>query len=91
LILDEPTSGLDAQAEKAIMEALERLMKSKTSIVIAHRLGTILHANAIFVMKDHRLAEHGTHEELLAAGGVYAGLYKTQYDEHARADAPTHP
>jgi ATP-binding cassette subfamily B protein len=84
LILDEPTSGLDAQAEKAIMEALERLMKGKTSIVIAHRLGTILHANAIFVMKDHRLVEHGTHEELLAAGGVYAGLYKTQYDEGAR-------
>jgi subfamily B ATP-binding cassette protein MsbA len=91
LILDEPTSGLDAQAEKAIMEALERLMKGKTSIVIAHRLGTILHANAIFVMKDHRLVEHGTHEELLAAGGVYAGLYKIQYDEHEQAGALTHP
>jgi len=91
LILDEPTSGLDAQAEKAIMEALERLMKGKTSIVIAHRLGTILHANAIFVMKDHRLVEHGTHEELLAANGVYAGLYKTQYDEHADAGALTQP
>ena len=60
LILDEPTSGLDAQSEQAIMEALERLMKGRTSIVIAHHLGTILHADTIFVMKDHRLAEQGT-------------------------------
>ena len=67
LILDEPTSGLDAQSEQAIMEALERLMKNRTSIVIAHHLGTILHADTIFVMNDHELVEHGTHDELLAA------------------------
>jgi subfamily B ATP-binding cassette protein MsbA len=81
LILDEPTSGLDAQSEQAIMEALERLMKNRTSIVIAHHLGTILHADTIFVIKDHRLVEHGSHEELLAAGGSYSGLYKIQHDE----------
>ncbi len=81
LILDEPTSGLDAQTEKAIMEALERLMKGKTSIVIAHHLGTILNADTIFVMRDHELAEHGSHDELLAAGGFYSELYKLQHEE----------
>ena len=85
LILDEPTSGLDAQSEQAIMEALERLMKNRTSIVIAHHLGTILHADTIFAMKDHELVEHGTHDELLAAGGVYSGLYKIQHDEPTSA------
>jgi subfamily B ATP-binding cassette protein MsbA len=81
LILDEPTSGLDAKSERAIMEALERLMKDRTAIVIAHHLGTILHADTIFVMKDHQLVEHGTHDELLAAGGFYSGLYRIQHDE----------
>lgn len=78
LILDEPTSGLDAQSEQAVFEALERLMKNKTSIVIAHHLGTILRANTIFVVKDCELKERGTHEELLAAGGFYAELYDIQ-------------
>jgi ABC-type multidrug transport system fused ATPase/permease subunit len=87
LILDEPTSGLDAQSEQAIIEALERLMKDKTSIVIAHHLGTILDADTIFVMKDHRLAERGTHEELMAAGGFYSGLYKIQHAERTRERA----
>ncbi len=87
LILDEPTSGLDAQSEQAIMEALERLMKNRTSIVIAHHLGTILHADTIFVMKDHELVEHGTHDELLAAAGVYSGLFKIQHDATAGAGA----
>ena len=87
LILDEPTSGLDAQSEQAIMEALERLMKNRTSIVIAHHLGTILHADTIFVMKDHQLVEHGTHDELLAAGGFYSGLYKIQHDERTSEHA----
>jgi subfamily B ATP-binding cassette protein MsbA len=83
LILDEPTAGLDAQTEKAIMEALERLMKNKTSIVIAHHLETILRADTIFVMKDHELVEHGSHGELLAADGVYSALFKVQHDEPA--------
>ena len=85
LILDEPTSGLDAQSEQAVFEALDRLMKGKTSIVIAHHLATILRADVIFVVKDNHLAERGTHEELLAAGGFYAELHRIQFGEHAVA------
>jgi subfamily B ATP-binding cassette protein MsbA len=80
LVLDEPTSGLDAQSELAVIDALDRLMKDKTSIVIAHHLATIVHADTIFVVKDNQIAEHGTHEELLAANGFYAELYKIQFD-----------
>ena len=79
LILDEPTSGLDAQSEQVVFEALDRLMKGKTTIVIAHHLATILRADTIFVVKDHRLAERGTHAELMAAGRVYAELHEIQF------------
>ena len=78
LILDEPTIGLDAESEGAVMEALQGLMKRRTSIIIAHHLGTILKADTIFVMKNHALVEQGTHDELLAGGGVYADLYQIQ-------------
>ena len=78
LILDEPTAGLDAASEQAVMEALGRLMKGRTSVVIAHHLGTIRHADAIFVIKDCELAEQGTHDGLLAQNGVYAELYRIQ-------------
>jgi subfamily B ATP-binding cassette protein MsbA len=87
LVLDEPTSGLDAQSEQAVFEALDRLMKDKTSIVIAHHLATIMGANIIFVVKDNQLTERGTHDELLAAGGFYAELYNIQFGEHATAAA----
>ena len=80
LVLDEPTSGLDAQSELAVIDALDRLMKDKTSIVIAHHLATIVHADHIFVVKDNQIAEHGTHEELLSVNGFYAELYKIQFD-----------
>jgi subfamily B ATP-binding cassette protein MsbA len=78
LLLDEPTSGLDAESELAVFEALDRLMKDKTCIVIAHHLATIQKASVIFVVKDFQLAEHGTHSELLAAGGLYSELYRIQ-------------
>jgi subfamily B ATP-binding cassette protein MsbA len=78
LILDEPTSGLDAQAEQTVFAALDRLMKNKTSLVIAHHLATILKADEILVIKDNTLAERGTHKELIAAGGFYAELYNIQ-------------
>lgn len=81
LILDEPTSGLDAVSEQAVIEALERLMKGRTSVVIAHDLGTIRHADVILVMKESELVEQGTHDELLARNGVYAELYKIQTPE----------
>ncbi len=79
LILDEPTSGLDAASEQSVFEALDRLMKGKTCIVIAHHLATIRRADIIFVVKDNALVERGTHAELLAAGGLYAELYEIQF------------
>jgi len=78
LILDEPTSGLDAASEQAVSRALEHLMKGRTTIVIAHHLATIRHADVIFVIKDSEIVERGTHEDLLARGGVYAELYAIQ-------------
>jgi subfamily B ATP-binding cassette protein MsbA len=78
LVLDEPTSGLDAASEEAVIEALDRLMKNRTTVLIAHHLGTIRHADVIFVVNNSELVEQGSHEELLAQGGVYADLYKTQ-------------
>jgi len=78
LILDEPTSSLDASAESSVVEALDRLMKNKTCIVIAHHLSTIRNADAIFVVKDGEIAEHGTHQELMKTSGVYAELFNTQ-------------
>jgi ATP-binding cassette subfamily B protein len=79
LILDEPSSGLDAESEKLVFEALDRLMKGKTSIVIAHRLSTIRSADVIFVVQDGKLVESGKHEQLAAAGGLYAELYEIQF------------
>ena len=79
LIMDEPSSGLDASSEKLVFEALDRLMKGKTSIVIAHRLSTIRAADVIFVVKDGRIVERGSHEQLIRSGGVYAELYNLQF------------
>ncbi len=85
LILDEATSHLDARSEALIQEALESLMEGRTSLVIAHRLSTILAADTILVLDEGRIVEQGTHDELLAHGGLYAHLYETQF----RAAAPT--
>jgi ATP-binding cassette subfamily B protein len=82
LVLDEPTSGLDAASEEAVIEALDRLMKNRTTVLIAHHLGTIRHADVIFVVNNSELVEQGSHEELLAQGGVYADLYKTQTSDN---------
>lgn len=81
LILDEPTSDLDAGSEKLVYEALDRLMKGKTVITIAHRLSTIRSADVIFVIKDGRLVEQGTHDELVRDRGVYAELERLQMGE----------
>lgn len=78
LILDEPTTGLDAQSEHAVVEALDRLMKGRTSIVIAHHLDTIQNADVIFVVKDAAIVERGTHEALMESGGVYHELFELQ-------------
>ena len=79
LILDEATSALDSISENAIQDALDVLMKGRTSIVIAHRLSTILKAEKILVVKDGVIAEAGTHEELLEQNGIYHELYETQF------------
>ena len=79
LILDEATSALDSISENAIQEALEIMMRGRTSIVIAHRLSTILKADRIMVVKDGVIAEEGTHDELLSKNGVYRELYETQF------------
>lgn len=79
LILDEATSALDSISESSIQDALETMMKGRTSIVIAHRLSTILKADSILVVKDGVIKEQGTHDELLALGGVYKELYETQF------------
>jgi subfamily B ATP-binding cassette protein MsbA len=78
LILDEPTSGLDAASAQLVTEALERLMKGRTSIVIAHHLSTIRNADVIFVVNGADIVERGSHDALIAKGGVYAELYAIQ-------------
>jgi ATP-binding cassette, subfamily B, bacterial len=84
LILDEPTAGLDAASEQAVIGALDTLMKGRTSVVIAHHLGTIRHADVILVIKDSELVEEGTHEALLAQDGVYAEMQRIQTPEGAK-------
>ncbi len=79
LILDEATSALDSISESAIQDALDRAMEGRTSIVIAHRLSTVLAADCILVVKGGVIAESGTHEQLLAANGVYKELFETQF------------
>ena len=79
LILDEPTSGLDAASEELVFEALGRLMEGRTTIVIAHRLATVRRADVIFVIDGGMIVERGTHEMLLAAGGLYSRLHEIQF------------
>jgi len=79
LILDEATSALDSESERAVQDALERLMQGRTTLVIAHRLSTIEHADRVLALEGGRLVEQGTHSELLAAGGLYARLHAMQF------------
>ena len=87
LVLDEATSSLDSISENAIQNALDVVMKGRTSIVIAHRLSTVLAADRILVVKDGVIAEQGTHEELLGRSGVYRELYETQFQRVLEHDA----
>ncbi|HLL19889.1 MAG TPA: ATP-binding cassette domain-containing protein, partial [Rubrivivax sp.] len=79
LILDEATSALDSESERAVQDALERLMQGRTTLVIAHRLSTIEHADRVAALEAGRLVEQGTHAELLARGGLYARLHAMQF------------
>jgi subfamily B ATP-binding cassette protein MsbA len=83
LILDEATSALDSESERYIQAALEDLMKSRTTLVIAHRLSTVEHADKIIVMDDGRIIEAGSHKELLALNRHYARLYNMQFKDVA--------
>jgi subfamily B ATP-binding cassette protein MsbA len=79
LFLDEATSALDTASEQVVQEALDRLMQNRTTLVVAHRLSTVIHADQIVVIDGGRVVEAGRHGELLARGGVYAGLVSTQF------------
>jgi ATP-binding cassette subfamily B protein/subfamily B ATP-binding cassette protein MsbA len=84
LVLDEPTSALDALTESALLETLELLMKGRTTFIIAHRLSTIRNADRILVVDRGRIAEEGSHAELLARNGLYANLYRQQISSGRR-------
>jgi subfamily B ATP-binding cassette protein MsbA len=87
LILDEATSSLDTESEREVQNALETLMKGRTSFVIAHRLSTIMNADRIIVLKQGRIVEQGRHEELLTVGGEYKNLYDRQFSDEQTARA----
>jgi subfamily B ATP-binding cassette protein MsbA len=80
LLLDEATSALDSESERLVQAGLERLMEGRTTVVIAHRLSTITGADLIYHLEDGKLAESGTHAELMARGGAYARLYNIQFE-----------
>jgi ABC-type multidrug transport system fused ATPase/permease subunit len=79
LILDEATSQLDSQSEALVQKALTNLMQDRTTLVIAHRLSTVMRADRIVVMENGRIVEEGSHRELLARGGTYKRLYDLQF------------
>ena len=83
LVLDEATSALDTESERYVQDAMRRLMQNRTTLVIAHRLSTVEHADCIVVLAAGRVVESGTHRELLARNGIYAGLYRGQFSGRA--------
>ncbi len=85
LLLDEATSALDAESESLVQTALERLMKGRTSLVIAHRLATVRHADRIIVLDQGRVVAQGRHGELMGSGGLYARLARLQFSDAALA------
>ena len=84
MILDEATSSIDTETEQLIQQAIERVMRDRTSIVVAHRLSTVQRADRIIVLHHGEIREQGTHQELLALRGLYWKLYKLQYSDVSR-------
>ncbi|MFJ8794696.1 ABC transporter ATP-binding protein [Streptomyces sp. NPDC102462] len=91
VVLDEATAHLDSESEAAVQQALTTALRDRTSLVIAHRLSTIREADQILVVDEGRIRERGTHDELLAAGGLYADLYRTQFDRQGQGAAGPGP
>jgi ATP-binding cassette subfamily B protein len=87
VVLDEATAHLDSESEAAVQDALAKALEGRTSLVIAHRLSTIREADQILVVDDGRIVQRGRHEELLAEGGTYADLYRTQFAPQAAGTA----
>ncbi len=87
LILDEATSALDTESERLVQDAMQKLMKNRTTLVIAHRLSTVEHADRIVVLANGKVVESGTHKELLAHKGIYAGLYRIQFSDTPRSSS----
>jgi ATP-binding cassette subfamily B protein len=83
VVLDEATAHLDSESEQAVQAALDKALEGRTSLVIAHRLSTVLGADQILVVEDGTITERGTHDELLAAEGTYAALFATQFGSEA--------
>src|SRR6202034_2182774 len=88
LLLDEPTAALDSESERLVIDALERLMEGKTVIAIAHRLSTIRDADRIMVISRGAVAEMGSHDELMAADGIYAALHSAQFTSDGKSEVP---
>jgi ATP-binding cassette, subfamily B, heavy metal transporter len=88
LIFDEATSALDSQSEKSIQAELDRIQVGRTTLIIAHRLSTVMNADQILVMDAGRIVERGRHSDLLAAGGYYAQMWRLQQEERKSGKEP---
>jgi ATP-binding cassette, subfamily B, bacterial len=91
VVLDEATAHLDSESEAAVQRALKTALEGRTSLVIAHRLSTVREADQILVVDEGRIVERGTHDELVRVAGLYAELYRTQFEPQAEADITTVP